>query len=141
MSFTSILLFGLAIFAIGLLLIFLLNSRPAKKKSTDHSKRQSQAPAVPPAPKVYHENAFLLQKIDQRRRIMDEYHHTKITDVHFELVFQLENGEQLLLQCSKAAHMDMPFRKNGILTHCDGRLIRFKTSEKVISEGYTVPEL
>lgn len=72
---------------------------------------------------------------------MDEYHHTKITDVHFELVFQLENGEQLLLQCSKTAHMDMPFRKNGVLTYCDGRLIRFKTSEKVISEGYTVPEL
>jgi len=140
MSFTSILLFGLAIFATGLLIIFLLNSRLPRKK-TERSRPELQTPPVPPAPKVYTENAFLLQKIDQRRRIMDEYHHTKITDVHFELVFQLQNGEQLLLQCSKMSYMDMPFRKNGVLTHCDGRLIRFKTSEKVISEDYTVPQL
>ena len=141
MSFTSIILFAFAIISIGLLLIFLLNSRPPKKKSTVHSRQEHSSPVVPPAPKIYTENAFLLQKIDQRRRIMNEYHYTKITDVHFELVFQLENGEHLLLKCSKTSYMDMPFRKNGVLTHCDGRLIRFKTSEKVISEGYSVQEL
>ncbi len=136
MSFTSIILFAFAFCLIGLLLIFLLNSRPPKKKTTDHS-----VPVVPPAPRIYIENAFLLQKIDQRRRITNEYHHTKITDEHFELVFQLENGEHLLLKCSKSSYRDMPFRKNGVLTHCDGRLIRFKTSQENISEGYSVQKL
>ena len=141
MSFLSIIFFALAILAAGLLLIFLLNSRPVSKKSHTHTKAKTSAPVAPPAPKIYTENAFLLQKIDQRRRIMDEYRHTKITDVHFELVFQLETGEHLLLKCSRPTYLEMPFRKNGILTHCDGRLLRFKTSEQIVSEEYHLPEL
>ena len=90
-------------------------------------------------PKIYTETAFLLQKIDERRRIMDEYRHTRITDEYFELVFELQNGEMLRVSCSKAAYHDMPFRKTGILTYSGGRLMQFKTTEQVISDEYQPP--
>ncbi len=131
MPFISVLLFALALVMLGLL-ILILNSRPfSRKKSYELHK-----PPPVTVPKVYTETAFLLQKIDERRRIMDEYRHTRITDEYFELVFELQNGEMLRISCSKTAYHDMPFRKTGTLTYSDGRLMRFRTTEQVISDEY-----
>ncbi len=131
MSFIFVLSFALVIIIIGLLLILILSSRLffQKKVYTVHK---------PPVtvPKVYTETAFLLQKIDERRRTMDEYHHTKITDEYFELVFELQSGEILRISCSKTAYHDIEFRKPGTLTYSDGRLMRFRTEEHVIYDGY-----
>ena len=135
MSFHSILLFALVIFMTGVLLIVVLGKGLFLPKSSQSKAVIRKSPV--PAPKVYTETAVLLQKIDERRRVMDEYRHTKITDEYFELVFELQNGEMLRLSCSKAAYREMPFRKTGILTCCDGRLIRFKTPEQVISDEYS----
>ena len=137
MPSVAVLLFLLAGFASALLLL-LLRGRPQRKAEAEHQKIRAEQLAVAAAPKIYNESAFLLQKIDERRRIMDEYRHTKITDEYYELVFELQSGEMLRVSCSKTAYHDMPFRKTGILTYSNGRLMQFKTTEQVISDEYSL---
>ena len=130
MTLQIILLFLLIILAIGLLLILILSGSRQKHDSGNSSSEP------PPAPKTYTDTGYMLQKIDERRRITDEFHHTKICDEYFELVFVLCNGEYLRVSCSKNAYKKVPFRKTGLLTYKNGRLIEFKTQEQVISEEY-----
>ncbi|MBR1554775.1 MAG: hypothetical protein IJ644_05195 [Oscillospiraceae bacterium] len=136
MPSVAVLLFLLAGFAAALLFL-LLRGQPRRKSEPERQKTRAEQLAAD-TPRIYTESAFLLQKIDERRRIMDEYHHTKITDEYFELVFELQNGEMLRVSCSKTAYHDMPFRKTGILTYSNGRLMRFKTTEHVISDEYSL---
>jgi len=138
MPSVAVLLFLLAGFALVLLFLLLHEYKhPHRKSETEIQKTRAEQLAAAAAPKIYNESAFLLQKIDERRRIMDEYHHTKITDQYYELVFELQNGEMLRVSCSRTAYHETPFRKTGILTYSAGRLIQFKTQEQVIFDGYT----
>ncbi|MBR0485760.1 MAG: hypothetical protein IJJ69_13465 [Oscillospiraceae bacterium] len=118
--------------------MFLLLHGNSRRKPEQERQKTRVEQLASDTPKIYTETAFLLQKIDERRRIMDEYHHTKITDEYYELVFELQNGEMLRVSCSKTAYHDMPFRKTGILTHSGGRLMRFKAQEQVISDEYSL---
>jgi hypothetical protein len=131
---------GLLIIAVGLLIIFFLH-RILPKKTNFKSKAKHSESSAPPAQKIHTETAVLIQKIDQRKRIMNEYHYTKITDSSYQLMFRLENGETLLLHCSKSAHRDVPFQKTGSLTYSNHKLIRFKTDTQVISDGYHTAQL
>ena len=127
MEYSNLILFGTLIIIIGLLLVFMLaKNKPKPKKSS--------TPA-PVTHEVRTETALLLLKIDKRKRTMDEFHHTQITDSHYKLVFQLQNGERLTLNCSATAHRDVPFRKAGELTYRHHRLIRFQTDDLNISDG------
>lgn len=136
---SAVLLFLLAGFALVLLFLLLYGYRkPRKKPDPEYQKKRAEQLSAGTAPKIYTESAFLLQKIDERRRIMDEYHHTRITDEYYELVFELQSGEMLRVSCSKTAYHDMPFRKTGILTYSNGRLMRFKTPEQAISDEYSL---
>ncbi|MBE6876048.1 MAG: DUF2500 domain-containing protein [Ruminococcus sp.] len=139
MSSVAVLLFLLAGFASVLLFLLLHGYKLIHRKpEPEYQKTHAEQLAAVAAPKIYTESAFLLQKIDERRRIMDEYRHTKITDEYYELVFELQNGEMLRVSCSKTAYHDMPFRKTGILTYSGGRLMQFKTTEQVISDEYSL---
>ncbi|MBR1528744.1 MAG: hypothetical protein IJ642_05535 [Oscillospiraceae bacterium] len=125
-------LFILAVFAFILLVFLIYGNRLYHRKAPEASKPDP----VPVTPKIYTEPAFLLQKIDERRRIMDEYRHTKICNEYFELIFELRSGERIRVSCSKTAYQEIPFRKTGILTYSNGQLIQFQTQEATISEGY-----
>ena len=132
MTSVKLVILILAVFAIGLLVFLICISSPYYR-NWFHKK---EVPAVSTVPKTYMQPAFLLQKIDERRRIIDEFRHTKICDEYFELVFELRNGETICISCSKTVYREIPFRKTGILTYSDGRLIQFITQEQVISDEY-----
>jgi len=134
-SVTTAMLLLLAVMTVCLLIMMLSAGNP-HKKHISASGRGGQN--VTPSPRIYTETAFMIQKIDSRRRIMDEYRHTSIEAEHYELVFELENGGILHLSCSKAAYMEIPFQEAGSVTYCNGKLIKFESKEMAIREYIAV---
>ncbi len=125
-----ILLLLMAIIAVCMVLITVSITHHPGRKHT-----RTAEISVTPAP-IRTGTAVLIQKIDDRRRVIDEYHHSSIHDEHFELVFQMKNGEIIRLDCSKASYREMPFHQTGTITYQGGRLIKFKSSQNIISDEY-----
>ncbi len=84
----------------------------------------------------YTEMATLVQKIDERRRVVDSSGHSTLYDEYFELVFLTRKNERLHVTASRAAFKEIPFNQQGSLTHKKGRLVKFKTMGRVISDEF-----
>ena len=82
----------------------------------------------------YTEMAILMQKIDERRRVVDSSGHSTLYDEYFELVFQTRKGETLHLTASRAAFKEIPFNQQGSLTHKRGTLVKFKYAGGLVSD-------
>jgi hypothetical protein len=106
------------------------NSARRKTESRHGSSRRNSNQA-------YTEMAILLQKIDERRRVVDSSGHSTLYDEYFELVFQTRKGEELHLTASRAAFKEIPFNQQGSLTHKKGTLIKFKYAGGLISDEYS----
>ncbi len=104
------------------------DGRPARPRKTQRqkpaSKQQSGNRRNPNQP--YTEMAILMQKIDERRRVVDSSGHSTLYDEYFELVFETRKGETLHLTASRAAFKEVPFNQQGSLTHRRGKLVKFK---------------
>ncbi len=85
----------------------------------------------------YTEMAILMQKIDERRRVVDSSGHSTLYDEYFELVFETRKGETLHLTASRAAFKEIPFNQQGSLTHKKGKLVKFKYTGGLISDEYS----
>ncbi len=85
----------------------------------------------------YTEMAILMQKIDERRRVVDSSGHSTLYDEYFELVFQTRKGETLHLTASRAAFKEIPFNQQGALTYKKGTLVKFKYIGGLISDEYS----
>lgn len=85
----------------------------------------------------YTEMAILMQKIDERRRVVDSSGHSTLYDEYFELVFETRKGETLHLTASRAAFKEIPFNQQGSLTHKKGKLVKFKYIGGLISDEYS----
>lgn len=85
----------------------------------------------------YTEMAILMQKIDERRRVVDSSGHSTLYDEYFELVFQTRKGETLHLTASRAAFKEIPFNQQGALTYKKGAFVKFKYIGGLVSDEYT----
>ncbi len=88
----------------------------------------------------YTEMAILMQKIDERRRVVDSSGHSTLYDEYFELVFQTRKGETLHLNASRAAFKEIPFNQQGALTYKKGTLVKFKYIGGLVSDEYSTIE-
>lgn len=85
----------------------------------------------------YTEMAILMQKIDERRRVVDSSGHSTLYDEYFELVFETRKGETLHLTATRASFKEIPFNQQGSLTHKKGKLVKFKYTGGLISDEYS----
>lgn len=104
------------------------------KKNLQKQRRQSSAHRNPS--QVYTEMATLMQKIDERRRVVDSSGHSTLYDEYFELVFETRKGETVRLTASRAAFKEIPFNKTGSLTYKRGALIKFKYTGGLVTDEY-----
>ncbi len=86
---------------------------------------------------IHNEMAILMQKIDERRRVVDSSGHSTLYDEYFELVFQTRKGETLHLTASRAAFKEIPFNQQGALTYKRGAFVKFKYIGGLISDEDT----
>lgn len=104
------------------------SDRPSRARKEQRqkpaAKQQSGSRRNPNQP--YTEMAILMQKIDERRRVVDSSGHSTLYDEYFELVFETRKGETLHLTASRAAFKEVPFNQQGSLTHRKGKLVKFK---------------
>ncbi len=104
---------------------------------TKERRAAKQAAGRKNASQSYTEMAILMQKIDERRRVVDSSGHSTLYDEYFELVFETRKGETLHLTASRAAFKEVPFNQQGSLTHKKGQLVKFKYIGGLISDEYS----
>lgn len=80
------------------------------------------------------EMAVLMQKVDERRRVVDSSGHSTLSGEYFELVFETRKGEILHLETSRASFKEVPFNQQGSLTHKRGKMIKFKYAGGLVSD-------
>lgn len=80
------------------------------------------------------EMAVLMQKVDERRRVVDSAGHSTLSGEYFELVFETRKGEILHLETSRASFKEVPFNQQGSLTHKRGKMIKFKYAGGLVSD-------
>ncbi len=116
-------------------------SAPARSggKSGSVRKAQNHSSAKRNPHQAYTEMAILVNKIDERRRVVDSNGHSTLYDEYFELVFETRRGETLHLVTSRAAFKETPFNQDGALTYKRGRLIRFKYAGGIVTDEITPP--
>ena len=109
-------------------------SRPRAERPKASSRQAGANRKNPNQP--YTEMAILMQKIDERRRVVDSSGHSTLYDEYFELVFETRKGETLHLTASRAAFKEVPFNQQGSLTHQRGQLVKFKYVGGLVSDEY-----
>ena len=92
------------------------NSEPAQKKTAE--------PIVV--------MATLVQKCDDRLRVIESSGQVKLIDEYYELVFMTRKGQKLKVQCSRDAYETVPFNQQGSLTYKRNTLVKFKYYEDTI---------
>ncbi len=111
--------------------------------STAAGRKKHPLPADPKAAtrrnpnQAYTEMAILMQKIDERRRVVDSSGHSTLYDEYFELVFETRKGGMLHLVASRAAFKEVPFNQEGAVTYKHGTMIKFKYAGGLISDEYS----
>lgn len=104
--------------------------RPPVKNKKNGARRNSN--------QAYTEMAILCQKIDERRRVVDNMGHSTIYDEYFELVFETRRGETIHLVASRPTFKEVPFHQEGALTHKKGMFIKFKYHGGLITDEVPV---
>lgn len=96
--------------------------RPEQKK--EPVQKRTSEPIV--------EMATLIQKSDDRLRIIESTGQTKLVDEYYELVFVTRKGQKLKIECSAEAYDKVPFNQQGSLTYKRNTLVKFKYYEDTV---------
>ena len=78
------------------------------------------------------EMATLVQKCDDRMRIIESTGQVKLVDEYYELVFVTRKGQKLKIECSREAYDKVPFNQQGSLTYKRNTLVKFKYYEDTV---------
>lgn len=89
-----------------------------------YEQNSSSAPVV--------EMATLIQKSDDRLRIVENNGNVKLIDEYYELTFVTRKGQTVKIECSVDAYEKIPFDKQGSLTYKKNKLVKFKYYEDII---------
>lgn len=76
--------------------------------------------------------ATLIQKCDDRLRVIESSGQVKLIDEYYELIFVTRKGQKLKVQCSRDAYEKVPFNQQGSLTYKRNTLVKFKFYEDTI---------
>lgn len=114
--------------------------KEGRKSARSHTQPQGTPSSRRNPHQSYTEMAVLMQKIDERRRVVDSSGHSTLYDEYFELVFETRKRGTLRLEASRAAFKEVPFNQEGVLTYKNGVLIKFKYAGGLISDEYSSRE-
>lgn len=78
------------------------------------------------------EMATLIQKSDDRLRIIESTGQTRLVDEYYELVFITRKGKKIKIECSREAYEKIPFNQQGSLTYKRNKLVKFKYYEDIV---------
>ena len=78
------------------------------------------------------EMATLVQKSDDRLRIIENDGNVKLVDEYYELTFMTRKGQTVKIECSVDAYEKIPFDKQGSLTYKKNKLVKFKYYEDIV---------
>ncbi len=106
--------------------------RPARREREKKSFRFGQGSRG--NSQTHTEMAVLLQKVDERRRVVDSAGHSTLSNEYFELVFQTRKGETLHLETTRASFKEVPFNQQGSLTHRRGKMVKFKYAGGLVTD-------
>ena len=90
----------------------------------NEQRRTSSEPVV--------EMATLVQKSDDRLRIIESTGQTRLVDEYYELVFITRKGKKVKIECSREAYEKIPFNQQGSLTYKRNKLVKFKYYEDIV---------
>lgn len=76
--------------------------------------------------------ATLVQKCDDRLRVIESSGQVRLIDEYYELIFTTRKGQKLKVQCSRDAYEKVPFNQQGSLTYKRNTLVKFKYYEDTI---------
>ena len=72
------------------------------------------------------EMVMLVQKVDERRRTIDQNGTSKLYNEYYELIFRTRKGEILHIVTTKVVYKEVPFNQQGSLTFSGEQFIKFK---------------
>jgi hypothetical protein len=78
------------------------------------------------------EMATLVQKSDDRLRVIESSGQEHYEDEYYELVFVTRKGKKLRIECSAEAYGKVPFNQQGSLTYKRNKLVKFKYYEDTV---------
>lgn len=78
------------------------------------------------------EMATLIQKSDDRLRIIENDGNVQLVDEYYELTFVTRKGQTVKIECSVDAYEKIPFDKQGSLTYRKNKLVKFKYYEDIV---------
>ncbi|MDE6540357.1 MAG: hypothetical protein K2K66_09215 [Ruminococcus sp.] len=78
------------------------------------------------------EMATLIQKSDDRLRIIENNGNVQLVDEYYELTFVTRKGQTVKIECSVDAYEKIPFDKQGSLTYRKNKLVKFKYYEDIV---------
>lgn len=78
------------------------------------------------------EMATLIQKSDDRLRIVENDGNVKLVDEYYELTFVTRKGQTVKIECSVDAYEKIPFDRQGSLTYKKNKLVKFKYYEDIV---------
>lgn len=97
-----------------------------KKRIRSVVRFQSQKPVT--------KTVVLIQKIDERRKVVNAEGRSAVYDPYFELVFETKDSETIRLVTSRAIFKEIPFQQRGALTYKGTNFIRFRFDDVDITE-------
>jgi hypothetical protein len=105
------------------------------KKARENARKQRIRSVVRfQSDKPVTQTVVLVQKVDERRRVVNSAGRTFIYDPYFELVFETEEGEPIRLVTSRAVFKEIPFKQRGALTYKGTDFLRFRFGDVDITE-------
>ena len=105
---------------------------PADGIDTVEAQKKTSEPIV--------EMATLIQKSDDRLRVIENSGRVRMIDEYYELLFVTRKGQKLKIQCSPEAYEKMPFDEQGSLTYKRNTLVKFKLYDETIYNDHTEEE-
>jgi competence protein ComGF len=80
------------------------------------------------------EIVMLVQKTDERKRVVDARGYSRLFNEYYELVFRTRKGEAIHIITDKNIYRQIPFNQQGSLTFLHDEFIKFKTVSEVIEK-------
>lgn len=80
------------------------------------------------------EIVMLVQKVDERRRVVDARGHSRLFNEYYELIFRTRKGEAIHIITDKNIFRQVPFNQQGSLTFMHDEFIKFKSVNILIEK-------
>ena len=87
-----------------------------------------------------YEMATLIQKSDDRLRVIENNGTIRLIDEYYELLFVTAKGQKLKVRCSPEVYEIIPFDEQGSLAYRKNTLVKFKLYDQTILEDGRIEE-